>query len=237
LYKLKAQNEIIMNTCVTSHQFDKLQDVYTYYNNTLFLGTLPNCFLNFSRLSKSMGFFVAVKWKDRLDGKYHEISINPDYIDEINVKELHQTIVHEMCHLWQEDFGAKSRNGYHNKEWAKKMIEVGLMPSSTGQAGGKTTGQNMNDYPIEGGLFELHFGLIETLGYRLELPLVPVNFKSASFIVNSEGEADETGEEEKETSSSKKGKHKYSCDCGCNVWGKEGLDLQCNVCNSNFQME
>jgi hypothetical protein len=32
------------------------------------------------------------------------------------------------------------RRNYHNKEWAAKMIALGLMPSSTGMVGGKITG-------------------------------------------------------------------------------------------------
>ena len=38
------------------------------------------------------------------------------------------------------------RTGYHNREWASKMLEVGLVPSDTGQPGGKQTGQHMTHY-------------------------------------------------------------------------------------------
>ena len=37
-----------------------------------------------------------------------------------------------MTHHWQQCFGSPSRNGYHNMQWARKMVEVGLMPSATG---------------------------------------------------------------------------------------------------------
>lgn len=46
-----------------------------------------------------------------------------------------QTIVHEMVHLWQYEFGKPSHRTYHNKE-ADKMA-IGLMPSNT-DLGGKT---------------------------------------------------------------------------------------------------
>jgi hypothetical protein len=39
--------------------------------------------------------------------------------------------VHEMAHVWQHAHGKPSRNGYHNKEWAAKMDERGLIPSDT----------------------------------------------------------------------------------------------------------
>ena len=34
----------------------------------------------------------------------------------------------------------------YNKEFAEKMMSVGLMPSTTGKPGGKTVGQKMSDY-------------------------------------------------------------------------------------------
>ncbi|MCS3273396.1 SprT-like domain-containing protein (plasmid) [Bacteroides fragilis] len=88
------------------------------------------------------------RWKgENVEKKIiHEISINPDFMDRPD-KDWHSTLVHEMCHLWQEDFGKPSRNNYHNnKQWATKMIEIGLMPSDFGEPGGKTTGQQMTHY-------------------------------------------------------------------------------------------
>ncbi len=75
----------------------------------------------------------------------HEISLTPTTLYR-TPQEIFSTLVHEMCHLWQWDFGNPSRNGYHNKEWAAKMREVGLIPSDTGQLGGKETGQKMTHY-------------------------------------------------------------------------------------------
>jgi hypothetical protein len=49
-----------------------------------------------------------------------------------------------MAHLWQHHFGKPSRNGYRNREWAAKMREVGLIPSDTGEPGGKETGQKVH---------------------------------------------------------------------------------------------
>lgn len=58
-----------------------------------------------------------------------------------------------MCHEWQQHFGHPPARHYHNMEWAEKMISVGLMPSNTGQFGGKITGSRMADYIIEDGPF------------------------------------------------------------------------------------
>lgn len=89
----------------------------------------------------------------------HEISINPDFMNRED-RDWHSTLVHEMCHLWQEDFGRPSRGGYHNSQWADKMIQVGLMPSDTGEAGGKRTGQSITHYIIPGGKFEQVFNTL-----------------------------------------------------------------------------
>ena len=62
------------------------------------------------------------------------------YTDRTNEQTL-STLVHEMTHLQQQHFGKPSRSGYHNKEWGLLMRAVGLIPSSTGEPGGKETGQ------------------------------------------------------------------------------------------------
>jgi predicted SprT family Zn-dependent metalloprotease len=63
------------------------------------------------------------------------------------------TIVHEMVHHWQHHLGKPSRSTPHNTEWANKMEAIGLMPSSTGQPGGKRTGHRVADYILPGGAF------------------------------------------------------------------------------------
>ena len=76
-----------------------------------------------------------------------------------------------------DSFGKPGRSCYHNREWALKMIDIGLHPSSTGMPGGKITGQHISDYPIEGGPFikachslvEQHAFRIPWI-YRLSLP-------------------------------------------------------------------
>ena len=79
---------------------------------------------------------------------------------------FHTALAHEMLHLWQHENGMLSRNDYHNAEYAKKSEEIGLVPSSTGQPGGKRTGQKMSHYPAPAFLKVFHnfpFGKIEYL--------------------------------------------------------------------------
>jgi hypothetical protein len=59
-----------------------------------------------------------------------------------------------MVHLWQHHFGKPSRSGYHTGDWAVKMRAIGLIPTSTGEPGGKETGQKVTHFIEPGGRFE-----------------------------------------------------------------------------------
>ena len=56
-----------------------------------------------------------------------------------------------MVHLWQEIFSQPSCKGYYNREWAVKMADIRLIPSSTGEPGGKETGQTIRHFIEENG--------------------------------------------------------------------------------------
>ena len=46
-----------------------------------------------------------------------------------------------MVHVCQEVYGLRrSARSYHNREWARKIKEIGLQPSHTGFPGGRETG-------------------------------------------------------------------------------------------------
>ena len=83
-----------------------------------------------------------------------EIALNPAHFASRTPTETLSTLVHEMVHLWQHHFGKPSRTGYHNKEWAAKMREIGLIPTDTGQPGGKDTGQKVTHIIEQGGRFD-----------------------------------------------------------------------------------
>ncbi len=195
----------------TRNQFDAYRHAFDHFNRALFDGTLPPCLLNFSRKARSTGFFSANRWTHRNgDESSHEISLNPDVLDLPPVESM-QTLVHEQVHLWQHEFGTPSRRTYHNSEWAGKMEVVGLMPSETGKPGGKKTGQNMQDYVIEGGPFERAFQAMpdKALLPWLSRPLV---------TTQSVGQ--------------RRGPGKYECPkCHARAWGKPGLNLRCGDCD------
>jgi predicted SprT family Zn-dependent metalloprotease len=197
---------------ITKKQFSTLESYFVYYNKELFDGKLNDCMINMSRKKNCYGFFKGEGW---INGKknIHEISLNPDGLERPDI-EWQATLAHEMAHLWQADFGKPSRITYHNKEWADKMEEIGLIPSSTGKEGGKKTGQSMTHYIDPNGKYIKAFNAVK----EKILILKPApDFKIAKL---------------KRAGCSK---IKYSCPCGNNVWGKTGLIIICSACNKIFE--
>lgn len=138
----------------TEKAYSELQNAFDFYNRELFDHQLPDCLITFQR-GNSMAYFSSARFVNQHD--HHtvdEIAMNPEFFAVVSPMEIMQTLVHEMTHCWQDHFGTPSRSCYHNTEWARKMKEIGLMPSSTGTFGGAQTGQKMADYAIPDGLFE-----------------------------------------------------------------------------------
>ena len=48
-----------------------------------------------------------------------------------------------MAHVWQPTHGKPPIRCYQGRQWAAKMKEIGLQPSTTGEPGGKGTGQSV----------------------------------------------------------------------------------------------
>lgn len=139
----------------TPQLYDALQHAYDTFNIQLFDGTLDNSLITLQRQANTMGYMSYNRFVAVIDNKTftHELALNPDYFGIKPLVEVLQTIVHEMCHLWQSQYGTPSQKSYHNKEWAAKMESIGLMPSDTGRVGGKKIGQKVADYPINNGRF------------------------------------------------------------------------------------
>lgn len=137
-------------------QYMRFDTAYDFYNKKLFNSSLPGAFITLQTRNRCFGYFSKERFKAiDAENTMDEIALNPDYFF-YGETEIMQTLGHEMVHQWQRHFGNPSRSGYHNKEWANKMIEIGLMPSSTGEEGGLQTGQKIADYIIKGGLFDVY---------------------------------------------------------------------------------
>lgn len=199
-----------------------LYDAFIYFNECLFDGELSTPVITWVRKRNARGYFFADRYEYRLEAladekPLHEIAFNPDVMKGHDDRAILSTLVHEMCHQWQQEHGKKNpRKCYHNKEWARKMEDCGLIPSSTGQPGGKRTGASMTHYIPEGGLFDHKCDLLFQDGWRLTYQGIPVP---------------------KEVSKAKD-KIKYTCPkCLTKAWGKPGIELACVRCNCELTGE
>jgi len=204
----------------TMAQFGNYQKAFDYFNRELFVGKLPQCMLNLSRAAKVRGFYWPARWEnagEKKEGeptKLAEISLNPDELHR-PAKLSMSTLVHEMAHHWQEIFGKPSRSGYHNLEWAHKMISLGLYPSSTGEPGGKMVGDKVTHYIVENGPYERAFNKIPQ---DILLPW-------SSF-------ASEKPKQKKPS------KNPYQCPvCQSKVWGRPGMSIICGECDEAMEQQ
>jgi SprT-like family len=196
---------------ITPLEYGGLQSAFAFLNAKLFDGALPNVVLTYQRKAKSGGYFSPDRFTRRGVGeREHEIALNPDFISTREDQFIVSILAHEMTHQWQHIYGtAPKRSGYHDKQWAAKMESVGLMPSSSGAVGGRTTGAKMQHYIIEGGPFSRVFAELAASGWKLHLESTP--YRGDARSPNS--------------------KTKFTCPgCGWNVWGKPDTGVFCKLC-------
>jgi predicted SprT family Zn-dependent metalloprotease len=200
-----------MNQPITQTEYATFQRAYDFFNGELFAGVLPNVLVTLQRHAKAYGYFAAERFVGRASEEVtHELALNPDHFGRTDEAIL-STLVHEMAHVWQKTHGTPPRKSYHDKEWAAKMKQIGLQPSSTGAPGGKETGQHVSHYVIAGGAFAVAFAKLQANGFTLRW----------------QSRADDPQRKAKTAS-----KTKYTCpECGQNAWAKPGAMLICGVCH------
>lgn len=199
----------------TEKTYIGLDRAYAIFNDELFGGVLPACLITMQRVKKAYGYFAGGRFGSR-DGAVvtDEIALNPSHFSARTTEQSLSTLVHEMVHLWQHHFGKPSRGGYHNREWAEKMHSVGLVPSSTGEAGGKETGQRVSHYIAIGGPFQQVYSRLENEGFD-------------ALLVELWDDARKQAARRKKAAS----KTCYTCPtCGLHAWAKHGVRLMCGEC-------
>jgi SprT-like family len=142
---------------VTVTEYGTFENAYDYFDKTLFEGSLPPVFITLQRHPRALGYFSAKRFQRRGNVREHigEIALNPDGFAGRTDEEILSTLVHEMAHVAQKEHGDPGRRGYHNREWAQLMFNVGLMPSTTGKPGGAVTGENVSHYILNNGPFDV----------------------------------------------------------------------------------
>jgi predicted SprT family Zn-dependent metalloprotease len=218
----------------TGETYNAFQNAFQVFNRELFANQLNPLMITLRTFGKARGYFSRGRFVN-LEGLVtaHEIALDPRQFMDRTPVEILSTLAHEMAHAWQTQYGSPSRNGYHNAEWAAKMHEVGLHPSSTGQPGGKETGQKVSHYIVTGGRFEqvatklVRSGAFTATWADVEGFLMVDPDKVPAAVAAAANAAGMTL-----GAPAKKGKSgsrvKYTCaTCGANAWGKDGLRLGC----------
>jgi hypothetical protein len=210
-----------MNTLSpTTTTYTSLTTAYDYFNRELFAGTLPPCLITMQRHKGAFGYFSGERFQNTVNREEvtDEIALNPAHFASRTPEQVLSTLAHEMVHLWQHHFGKPPRKSYHDKQWALKMHEIGLIPSDTGEEGGKETGQKMNHLIDESGNFK-----------RACQSLLAAH----SAILYSDRTLDDAGKARKKKLASKT---KYTCpSCGLNAWAKPEAPLVCGDCKAPMQ--
>lgn len=214
-----------MTNTPTFDTYSTLEQAFTFFNDKLFGGRLPNTILTMQRHRGAYGYFAPKRFYDRdseAKERLHEIALNPSHLAERSRKDALSTLVHEMVHLEQQAFGKPGRGGYHNKEWGDWMRRIGLTPRSLNGKNG--TGTKVTHDIDTGGLFDCACDEFLTKHAPLALPYVEDPIYTAGRAAKLKVK--------------KASKTKYTCeDCGLNAWGKPGIRLTCTDCDCPMEAE
>ena len=235
------------------------QTAYDYFNDALFSGFLPDVVITLQRTRNAKGYFSPKRFieyaeagkqapalKDRQ--RTHELAMNPETFSGRTFKQILSTLVHEMVHVWQEEFGTPSKDyKYHNTEWADEMEKIGLIPSATGQPGGARTGRSMTHYIKELGRFDIQCDKLlreNDLTLQWEDIVGVLNqCLSRGSTGGAAGQKTNPGSEmggHTAKPKHKRGKTKYTCKCTnpnktlCAVYSKPGRSMFCNDCGTDM---
>jgi len=193
--------------------YEAFARAYRHFNKALFQNRLPDCVFVLQRRKSMSGYFIGSVW-NQADGdqEMDEIAINPDRLSDRTPKQTLSTLVHEMCHLEQAHFGRPSKHGYHNAEWAKMMLNVGLEPIPIGEEKSpitkkkRRTGYSVTHSIIPDGPFDKAADRLLARGFKIPWTSIPLGRKRHS-------------------------KTKYTCpECELSAWAKPGISLICGSC-------
>lgn len=195
--------------------YGHLVAAYGFFNEHLFAGSLPGCLITMQRKKGARGFFHGSRFGSRDQTEItDEIALNPAKFAMRDDKGILSTLVHEMAHLWQHHFGKPPSTSYHNREWAAKMVELGLTPSHTGKSGGRQTGRRVTHFIQPGGPFDRVCEALLRSGILV------------AYVQRGDDERGETVRAQKTAS-----KTRYTCTgCGLNIWGKPAIRVICESC-------
>lgn len=212
----------------------ELQFAYSYFNHLLFGDQLPNCIITYTRKKNVFGYFSPDRFQRVSGSLWAELALNPTYLALREDSDSLSTLVHEQVHVWRHYKGPTNRKGeritttYHDKHWADKMEDIGLMPSDTGMPGGKRAGHRMTHYIVPGGIFEIACKRLLDEGFQ-------IRWRDRLIFKSGAGLGDPNGSEGRKMPGPKKrDRVKFTCPngkCNLNAWAKPKARLTCTGCN------
>ena len=207
---------------LTTAQYRAFQEAYDFLNAELFDASLPHVLVTLQRHAKARGYFAPERFRGRVeDAAAHELAMNPDSFTGRTDEEILSTLAHEMVHLWQHHYGKPGRGRYHNRQWAERVKAVGLQPSSTGEEGGKETGDHVSDYVLPGGRFDVAVRELLTRGFAItwtEKPPEPAKNPAEGV----------EGQDQQQAGPGSGKRVKYTCPCcRLNAWARHNARLVC----------
>lgn len=197
-----------------------LQTAFNFFNLAIFNNDLPPTVITLQRGKKFRGYFMSNAFGHRKQANLaaHEIAMNPDEFVGRDDRSILSTLVHEMAHHWQQIFGKPGKGGYHNKEWAHKMIEIGLQPVSIDRPG-EMIGRRVTHDIIPNDTFDNACTEFLSSGYYLVWESRTTIFKRSA-------------------KKRKPSKVAYTCPvCDAKVWGKPGLSVLCGECQKSLDQQ
>lgn len=210
-----------------SGEYKEWYAAFKSLNNYFFKGSLPEPMITIHRQRGARGYFNPEKFsrRDGLNGRAHEIGMNPDFMEGRSDADILSTFLHEMVHEWTYVTNQYPRKCYHDKVFAEKMKECGLQVVNINDwqkcQRGETvaireTGAKCSHEIIPGGKFEqyLRSDKVMQKGWALKWQGVPDAPKAKKVSTNT--------------------REKYTCPvCNGNAWAKPDSQLVCGDC-SNF---
>jgi hypothetical protein len=152
-----------------TEEYSRYQSAFDYFNGELFGGRLPPCLITLQRTHVARAYYSSLRFAARNNNtlRTDEIALNPDTFLGRSDKDILSTLVHELAHLWQAHEGQPSRGGYHNREWAREMLRIGLRPISFDRPG-NMTGQRVSHEIVAGGRFDIAADKLLATGFQLK---------------------------------------------------------------------
>ena len=199
----------------TAEFYHSLMVAFRFFNVFLFAGLLPECLITVRRTSGASSQFSGGRFVSRhTPGIADEIALDSTAFSSHDDRFILSMLAREMTHLWQHHLGRPASSGYCNREWSVMMERIGLVPSSTGQPGGRRTGRAVGHYIEPEGPFDQACRRLQHLGVTVVYEEEPDRSHDAAV-------------RDKKAAS----KTRYSCSgCGLNVWGKPGIGVICAGC-------